>query len=141
MFGYNRVINTDANDPNTRVGMVIRSGFGLSGTVLVIVSIALAIGGAQGIWWLLPFVMAAAVLYVVLRSLSIPSWAINVPDNEVWMVIDENNHLERFIGPGIHRIKPAQRAIPYPEKGLLEIPLELDKVMTCLLYTSDAADE
>ena len=134
MFGYKSVVNTEANDPNTRVGMVFRSGFGISGAVLVVVSVALALGGAQGVWWLLPFAMAAAVLYAVLRSLSIPSWAINVPDNEVWMVIDENNHLERFIGPGIHRIKPAQRAIPYPEKGLLEIPLELDRVMTADHY-------
>jgi hypothetical protein len=134
MFGYKGVINTDANDPDRRVGLVVRSGFGLSGVVLVAVGAALALGGAQGAWWLLPLLLAGIALYAVLRTLSIPSWAINVPDNEVWMVIDADNHIERFIGSGVHRIKPAQRAIPYPEKGLLEIPIELDRVMTADHY-------
>ena len=130
MFGYKRILTTDGNDPDRRVGLVVRSAFGLAGLVFVAVAAALLLAGAQGIAWLLPLVIAGVVLALMLHSLSVPSWAVNVPDNEVWLVIDADNHVERFIGPGVHRIRPAQRVIVYPDKGLIEVPAELDRVMT-----------
>src|SRR5579864_4588568 len=117
-------------DRDSRVASLQRRGFALAGIVLVAGLIAAAISGAQGLLWLLPLILAGGVIYATIRAHTLPLWTINVPDNEVWMILDEGNHIDRFVGSGRHSIMAVEYCEPAPDKGLIPVSVELDRVTT-----------
>lgn len=57
-------------------------------------------------------------------ALILPVWPTNVPDNEVWMVLQASGHLLRYVPAGIHFLPPSHSCVPYTEKGLLAIHID-----------------
>ncbi len=117
-------------DRDSRLATLQRRGFALAGVVLIAGLIAAAMSGAQGLLWLLPLVLAGGVVYATMRAQYAPLWMINVPDNEVWMILDEGNHIDRFVGSGRHSITAVEHCAPAPNQGVIPISIELDRVTT-----------
>lgn len=117
-------------DRDSRIATLQRRGFTLAGVVLVVGLIAAAVTGAQGLLWLLPIILAGGVIYATIRAHYMPLWTINVPDNEIWMILDEGNHIDRFVGSGRHVISAVEHCEPAPDQGLIPVTLELDRVTT-----------
>jgi hypothetical protein len=117
-------------DRDSRVATLQRRGFTLAGVILIAGLIAAAASGAQGLMWLLPPVLAGGVVYATLRAQYTLLWIINVPDNEVWMILDEGNHIDRFVGSGRHSITAVEYCEPAPDQGVIPISIELDRVTT-----------
>ncbi len=51
-------------------------------------------------------------------------WRVNVPDNQVWMILDRNDHLVSYMGPGIRMIRPIEGFAKYEEGGALIIEID-----------------
>ncbi|MHB8751319.1 MAG: hypothetical protein ACYDBJ_19290, partial [Aggregatilineales bacterium] len=117
-------------DRDHRVATLQRRGFALAGVALIAGLIAAAVSGVQGLLWLLPLVLAGGVVYATVRAQYAPLWMINVPDNEVWMILDEGNHIDRFVGSGRHSITAVEHCEPAPDQGVIPISIELDRVTT-----------
>jgi hypothetical protein len=117
-------------DRDIRLAALQRRGITLAGLAFLAGLIAVAVSGAQGLWWLLPLIFAGGVVYATVRAQHSPLWTINVPDNEVWMILDEGNHVDRFVGSGRHSITAVEQCEPAPDKGPIPVSLELDRVTT-----------
>jgi hypothetical protein len=59
-----------------------------------------------------------------------PIWPVNVPDNQVWMILDNNDHLVRYVPAGVHMIRPLQGYAPYREAGVLAINIDDDSFVS-----------
>jgi len=133
LAGLRHLIETAGEQRRSRIALVVLAG-------LVLAALSLVIGLVWGLWdaargvnaqeWLLPIFLA--VFFVVMAGFApfIPLWMLNVPDNEVWMLFDSTDHLEKFVGSGVYAIRPVQGYAPYPQKGAIPITIELEQVLT-----------
>lgn len=67
-----------------------------------------------------------AVLFAILALFSpvMPIWPVNVPDNQVYMILDNNDHLVKYVPAGVHMIRPLQGYAPYAEAGVMVIDID-----------------
>ncbi len=133
-FGaFKHLIDTAGQKRSSRVAIVVLACLGLA-------ALCLLIGLAWGAWdavravsgqeWLLPIFLTVFFVVMAVFAPFIPVWMVNVPDNEVWMILDSTDHLEKFVGSGVYPIKPIQSFKPYPEKGMFITTVALDQVVT-----------
>ncbi len=80
--------------------------------------------------WLLP--MFLSVFFLVMAGFMpfVPIWMVNVPDGEVWMILDSTDHFERFVESGVHPIRPVQNFLKHEGKGMVAIPIKLEQIVT-----------
>ncbi len=73
-----------------------------------------------------------AVFFGILAAFSpvMPIWPVNVPDNQVWMILDNNDHLVRYVAAGVHMIRPLQGYAPYKEAGVMVISIDDDSFVS-----------
>jgi hypothetical protein len=118
-------------DANTvRMSRVLRIAL-----FFVMGGIALAATVYIGMGFLLPLSTVAerlilpiliAIFFIILAFFSpfMPIWRINVPDGEVWMIFDSDDHLRYYIGPGVRMIRPIDGYEPYDQKGVIKINID-----------------
>jgi hypothetical protein len=56
------------------------------------------------------------------------------PDDQVWAIIDGNNHLLRYVGPGTYYIRPIQDTRIYPNQGAISIDFDDDSFLSRDLF-------
>ncbi len=73
-----------------------------------------------------------AVFFTILAGFSpvMPIWPVNVPDNRVFMILDNNDHLVKYVPAGIHMIRPLQGYAPYTEAGVMVINIDDESVVS-----------
>ncbi len=119
-----------------RAGRVLRviTAFLYTGAVLAVgaylVTSILLPGSSYGERSILPALIAVLAGVFALFSPFIPLWRVNVPDGQVWMILDSNDHLLTYVGPGVHMIRPLQGFEPYPERGPMVIDIDDDSYVS-----------
>ena len=117
-----------------RVGFVLRTGGLIAAAILVGGWVILAIANVLAGLWFVPVLAAAAIIISAFLMLQRPIWAADVPDGQLWALLDARGQISGFIGPGVHWITPAQALIPYTESGLVQLAITLDPVLTADHY-------
>lgn len=79
---------------------------------------------------ILPALVIFFCVVLAVFSPSMPIWRINVPDNELWMLLDSNDHLIRYIGPAVHMLRPIDGFERYEQAGTIIVQIDDDSFVT-----------
>lgn len=115
---------------SNRIGRVIRSvsTFWLAG--LLLSAIAFLVMG-----WLIPYsafserliipalLLALAVIMGLFAPI-MPIWPLNVPDGQIWTILDFGDHFVTYIGSGVHWVRPLDGFEPFEDAGFLAIEID-----------------
>ncbi|GAB4527485.1 MAG: hypothetical protein Kow0063_02830 [Anaerolineae bacterium] len=121
---------------SSRTGRVLRvaTAFLYAGAVLAVgiylITSILLPGSSYGERSILPALTVVLAGIFAAFSPVIPLWRVNVPDGEVWMILDRNDHLLTYVGPGVHVIQPIQGFEPYLERGPIVIDIDDDSYVS-----------
>ncbi len=114
-------------------GFCVIAGLILSALVLIIMGLMLP-AAEQNEQLVLPSLILAFFIIMAVFAPVMPIWPIDVPDDQVWAIIDGNNHLLRYVGPGTYYIRPIQNTQIYPNQGVISIDFDDDSFFSRDLF-------
>jgi len=117
-----------------RVGFVMRIGILVAGLVLIIGLTLLAVANVLAGLWFIPVAAAVAIIIGAVLLLQRPIWGADVPDGQLWALVNARGQITSFIEAGVHWITPVQVVVPYTEAGLVQLSIALDPVLTADHY-------
>ncbi len=114
----------------TRTGRVIRSVLAFWMTGLLVAGTAYLVMG-----WLIPYsafserliipaLLAALALILGVFAPIMPIWPLNVPDGQLWTILDFGDHFVNYVGAGVHWIRPMDGFEQYQQGGALVIEID-----------------
>ncbi len=114
-------------------GFCMIAGLILSALVLIIMGLMLPAAGLNE-QLVLPSLILAFFIIMAVFAPVMPIWPIDVPDDQVWAIIDGNNHLLRYVGPGTYYIRPIQDTRVYSNQGVFSIDFDDESFLSRDLF-------
>ncbi|MBN1963907.1 MAG: hypothetical protein JW910_04640 [Anaerolineae bacterium] len=115
----------DASQKPNRLFMVVTlfllAGVIIASAAYLVMVVILPSGATLQEQIVLPGLVMALFAVLALFSPWMPIWRIVVPDDDVWMILDSNGLLQRYVEQGVYYIQPIQGYARFDEKGIFTI--------------------
>lgn len=114
----------------TRTGRVTRSILSFWTTGVLVAGITYLIMGwlipysAFGERLIIPALLLALAVIMGLFAPGMPIWPLNVPDGQLWTILDFGDHFVTYVGPGVHWMRPLDGFEPYQQGGVIIIEID-----------------
>lgn len=79
---------------------------------------------------ILPAMILALAIVLGIFSPAMRIWRLNVPDGEIWMLLDTADHLVDFIQSGVQWVRPIDGFMSYQQAGALNIEIDSEDFYT-----------